>query len=281
MRRWLCLPVLALGCAAPVGMTMRSMIPVLEDMETAVNASSDLEIVRHGLPTGMLMVEGLARRLPHDGRVGLLAAKLYTGYAMAFLESDDARARNLYERARDHGLAGLRGGTTIRRGTFADAEHTISRLGKDDVPLLFWTAQAWASAINLGLDDPRNQADLARVESMMERVLALDELFYYGGAHLFKGVLLGSKPPPAGGDVAAGIVEIERAFEIAGGHSLLPLYYQAALQASVPGMEEEAGRTIARILDDSGSHPEDLTLTNAIAVSKASSLRDMLGEEEE
>jgi hypothetical protein len=262
-------------------MTMRSMIPVLEEMEAAVNTTSDLEILRQGLPSGMLMVEGLARRRPTDARVCLLAAKLYSAYAMAFTDTDDLRAHALFERARDHGLAAIRGGSTLRAGTFAAAEQTISRFGKRDVPLLFWTAQAWASAIRLGLDDPRNQADLARVEAMMNRVVALDETFYYGGAHLFKGVLLGAKPPPAGGDPDAAIAEMETAFSIAGGHSLLPLFYQASLHASIPGSEEQARRTVARILDDDGTHPEELTLTNAIAVSKAERLLEMLREEEE
>ncbi|MBN1423756.1 hypothetical protein JXA88_04285 [Candidatus Fermentibacteria bacterium] len=281
MRMWPLGLAVCVGCAAPVGMTMRSMIPVLEEMEAAVSETDDLEIVRRGLPSGMLLVEGLVRREPRNARVRLLAAKLYSGYALAFTEHDDPWAKSLYEKARDHGLAGLRYGSTLRAGTFAQAENAVLRLGKGDVPLLFWTAQAWASVIQMGLDDPRNQADLARVESMMERVLVLDEQFYYGGAHLFKGVLLGAKPPPAGGDPAAGIAAMERAFEISGGHSLLPLYFQASLQAAIPGMEDDARRTIRRILGDQGSHPCELNLTNAIAAFKAKSLLQMLQEEEE
>lgn len=273
--------VLAVGCAAPVGVTTRSMIPVLEEMEASVNATADLEIVRQGLPSGMLLVEGLARRHPRNGRVRLLAAKLYSGYALAFAEGDEERARALYERARDHGLAALPDGVLLRTGRFADAERVIARLGPSRVPLLFWTAQAWASAIRLGLDDPRNQADMARVETMMARVRALDDTFYHGGAHLFSGVLLGAKPPLAGGDPDAGIAEMERSFEISQGHWLLPLYYQASLLASIPGREQEARFAIQRILEDRGTHPADLTLTNAVAVAKARQLLETLREEEE
>ncbi len=281
MRRWLWCLALVSGCAAPVSLTTRSMIPVLEEMEASINATPDLEIVRQGLPSGMLLVEGLVRRHPRNERLRLLAVKLYTGYAMAFAEDDEARARFLYERARDHGLAGLRGGKVIKTGTYPEATRAIERLGKAEVPLLFWTAQAWASAIRLGLDNPRNQAELARVECMMARVLALDEGFFYGGPHLFNGVLLGAKPPPAGGDPEAAIAEMERAFEISGGHSLLPLAYIASLQASIPGREEDARRTLRRILDDTGSHPEELTLINALALERARALLETFAEEEE
>ncbi len=273
--------VLGTSCSVTTGMTMRGMLPVLEEMELSVNASSDLETIRDGLPSGMLFLEAIVRKLPSDHRARLLASKIYSGYAIAFAEeSDHSRAVTLYLKAKDHGLMALPGGTIIREGKYRDAEQAISRLGKNDVPLLFWTAQAWAGAIRLGLDNPRNLAALARVEAMMDRVLQLDGSYYHGGPHLFAGVLLGAKPPPAGGDPDLGLQRIDEALRISEGHFLLALYYKAALLATLPGREEEAKETIGFLLENKDPHPEQLTLTNTVAMARAKHLLARILEEE-
>ncbi len=260
---------------------MRSMIPVLEEMEISVNSSSDLETVRDGMPSGMLLIEGIIRKLPHNRRARLLATKLYSGYALAFVEEGNPeRAHGLYLKARDHGLAALPGGEAMLNAQFREAENAIGRLKKDQVPLLFWAAQAWAGAIVLAIDNPRNQAALARVEAMMARALTLNESFYYGGPRLFRGALLGSKPPPAGGDPELALQEMNRAFHLSGGHSLLCQYYRARLLASMPGREGEAAETIRMILDDRSRHPEELTFLNTVTVIKARKLLSMMKEEE-
>jgi tetratricopeptide (TPR) repeat protein len=257
------------------------MIPVLEETEAAINSCDDLETVRDGLPTGMLMIEGVTRRLPENKKARLLAAKLYAGYALAFAEDGDPeRATKLYYRARDHGLAVLPGGRIIRDARFRDAEKAIQRLGKKNVPLLFWSAQAWAGAIRIAIDDPRNQAALARVEAMMEQVVKSDPSYYHGAALLFRGVLLGAKPPPAGGDIETALEEIDRAFDVSEGHFLICLYYRAQLLSSLPGREDEAKEVLSALLNDRGGHPDELTFLNSVAISKAEALYDRIIEEE-
>jgi len=44
------------------------------------------------------------------------------------------------------------------------------------------------------------RAELARVQVLMRRVLELDEAYYYGGAHIFMGILEASKPIELGRD---------------------------------------------------------------------------------
>jgi hypothetical protein len=258
------------------------MIPVLEETEAAVSRCNDLQTVRDGLPTGMLMIEGIARRLPENKEARLLGAKLYAGYALAFAEDGDPhRAIALYERGRDHGLAALPRGMIIRDAPFKTAEQAILKLKKRDVPLLFWSAQAWAGAIRIAINEPRNQAALARVEAMMERVLRLDPSYYHGAAMLFRGVLLGAKPPPAGGDPEAALEQIDRAFENSDGHFLLCLYHRALLLSSIPGREAEAKTVLARLMADGGDHPDELTFLNRVAISKANALHDKIIEEEQ
>ncbi len=114
----------------------------------------------------------------------------------------------------------------------------------------------------------------------MERIIVLDDAFYHGGPHLFRGVLLGAKPPLAGGDPKLALEEIETAFEMSGEHSLLCLFYRADLLAALPGREGEAKELLEMILDDTGSHPEELTFVNTVAAVKAERLLAELIEEE-
>ena len=59
------------------------------------------------------------------------------------------------------------------------------RCGKKDVPLLFWTANAWGAAIALSKDDSELTADQNLAEALMRRALALDEGYERGSVHDF------------------------------------------------------------------------------------------------
>ena len=262
-------------------MTMKSMIPVLEEMELSVQSSNDLQTICDGLPSGMLLIEGIIRKLPDNRRARLLAAKLYSGYALAFSEiSDEDRAVSLYRTARDHGLAVISNGDIIRDGTFKQAEAAIQRIGKNETELLFWTAQAWAGIIRFGLNEPRNLAALARVEAMMHQVMKHDPAYFHGGPTLFLGVLLGIKPPPAGGDLNRGIEIIMDAYRLSGNHFLLAEYYRADLIARVPGREEEAKDILRTLIGDDSPHPSELTFLNTVAHRRAEHLLEQIYEEE-
>src|SRR5258705_5861208 len=73
-----------------------------------------------------------------------------------------------------------------------------SRIGVKDLPMLYWTAAAWGSAIALGKDRAELLADLPAVRSLIERGLALDEA-YDGGAIHEAMIILEALPPAMGG----------------------------------------------------------------------------------
>ena len=53
------------------------------------------------------------------------------------------------------------------------------------MPLLYWTALAWAGAMALRKSDSSLTADQEVAEAMMRRALALDEAFELGSIHDF------------------------------------------------------------------------------------------------
>ena len=91
-----------------------------------------------------------------------------------------------------------------------------------DVPLLYWTAAAWGSAISVSKDDPALVSDQLIVESLIDRALELDEDFDHGAIH---GVLISYEMARQGvmGDPALRSKKhFDRALELSGGKLASP-----------------------------------------------------------
>jgi len=168
---------------------------------TAFGSDDDPELIRAAVPFSLKLMESLLAETPEHEGLLLSTCSGFTQFAFAFVEQDAdvvavgdfdaakthyARARRLYLRARDYGLRGLAVRYPKLRGQLsADPGTALARTTRKDVPLLFWTAAAWAKAITLSKDNPELLADLPIVEAMIDRALALDEGFDRGAIHSF------------------------------------------------------------------------------------------------
>jgi len=177
-------------------------------------SDDDPELVRAAAPFSLKLVESVLTETPrHDGLL-LAAASGFTQFAYAFVQQDAdemedkdlaaaealrVRARRLYLRGRDYGLRGLevhhRGLSVALR---TRPKTAVGLATAKDVPLLYWTACAWAAAISTSKDNPDLIADLPVVEAMIERALALDEKFGDGAIHSFLITFEMSRPAGSG-----------------------------------------------------------------------------------
>jgi predicted anti-sigma-YlaC factor YlaD len=187
----------------------------------------DPELVAAAAPFGLKTVEGLAAKQPDHAGLRLAAARGFTQYAWAFVQSpaDEleerdlagayalrARAQRLYLRARNHGLAGLGFGTNESLARLrADPSAALARVGRDRAALLHWTAVAWAAAISLGKDNPALVADLPVVEALVHRAMATDPGTGDGALHTF--LISYEAARPAGGPAAMALAR--RHFDVA------------------------------------------------------------------
>ena len=135
----------------------------------------------------------------------------------------------LYAKARQYALKALmlRGVERPKDSSFEDFQQSLQKLGKSDVPYLFWSAACWGSWISLNLDSVEARAELPRVEMMMKRTLVLDETFYYGGPHLFMGIWYASRPKIAGGSLEAAREHFLKAIALGEGKFLMAKIYYA------------------------------------------------------
>jgi tetratricopeptide (TPR) repeat protein len=253
----------------------RGASPLINNGVTAMNRETDLGLARASMPANLKMLEALLIADPGNTAYQVQAAMGFYGYTLAFVEPDDPeRAASLYRRARSHALIALEHAgmsEAVLTGDTATFEQTLATLNADAVPALFWTASSWGKWIELQLDDPARLAELPRVEALMQRVLALDETYYYGGAHLFFGAYYGGRAPMFGGDFARAARHFDRAAALNNNQLLLVEVYRARYLLRQMGEREAFHTTLTRVIEASMNEPE-LSLANAVAKQEAAAL---------
>lgn len=269
------------GCSTSQ-LVARGASPLIDHGVAAMNRETDLELARASIPANLKMIEALLLADPGNAAYRVQAAMGFYGFALGFVESDDRdRAAALYQRARDHALVALeRAGMTqaTLTGDAAGLDQALAKLDARAVPALFWTAATWGKWIELQLDDPARLAELPRVEALMQRVLALDETYYHGGAHVFFGAYYGGRAPMFGGDFARAARHFDRAAALSQNRLLLVEVYRARYLLRQMGDRAAFHATLNRVLDAPASSDPDLNLANALAKKQAAAL---LSQEED
>jgi predicted anti-sigma-YlaC factor YlaD len=209
---------------------------------TSYASDDDPELVRDAIPFGLKTMEGLLEENPDHEELLTALASGFTQYGYAFVQADADladldgkldvaragrdRARRLYLRARDYGLRGLearREGTAAwLRGGPPDVQKALARMKDDDVPLLYWTASAWALAIAAGKGDMALVAGLHSPVAMMTRALELEEGWSEGALHEFFVVYDATRTAAEGGGPERARAHLDRALALSMNKKLGP-----------------------------------------------------------
>jgi predicted anti-sigma-YlaC factor YlaD len=214
----------------------------------------DPDLVGEAVPFGLKLYESLLESSPKNKNLLIATCSNFTQYGVAFVETralelgeaqhhDEVahlndRALKLYLRAKGYCMRAMEvrfPGVTDR--LVKDPKTALAKAGKDDVPLLYWTAASWGSAISLGLDKPELVIDVPTVRALADRALALDESWNKGALHeMF--ISLESVPEALGGSPDRARQHFKRAVELEHGLSPGP-YVALALGVSV-GAQDRA-----------------------------------------
>ena len=139
------------------------------------------------------------------------------------------RAKGYCERAMEVRFPG------IMQKLPADPVSALAKAEKKDVPLLYWMAASWGSAIALGVDRPDLVIDMPTVRALAERAIALDETWSRGTLHeMF--VSLDSLPAALGGNPEQARMHFTKAVEQQKGLSPGP-YVALALGVAAPAQD--------------------------------------------
>lgn len=281
---------LCAGCSVRQ-LAVGGLTDALGESATAYAREDDPELVRQALPFVLETIQALLLQDPQDEELLLQACSGFTQYAYAFVDLDatliehedygrarelQERAFRLYVRARDFGLRALE---ARRPGLAAalrlDPEGAAARLGEDEVPLAFWTAAAWGSAIGLGLDRPEVAADVSAVRALLERAVGLDEDWDRGTLHEAM-IAVESLPAAMGGSPERAREHYERALELSGG-TRASTHVALAVGVSLPAQDAGAFRALlGRALDVDLDRDPDQRLANRLAQRRAQALLERM-----
>jgi hypothetical protein len=263
---FLALPVviwagLASSCANTIAkMSVDGMKPIMVDMRTATNRNADAELIRQAMPAMLIQMDGFIMVSPENRYLLASAAEANMGYAFLFVEDvDKNRARLQYSRAREYALRNLSLNRTFRKALEGDDDEAFAKalrtIHKRDIAALYFATNAWLQWINVSHGDhPEVLKDLPRVEAMMDRLLLLDDTFYYGGIHALWGTYYVSRPEMFGGQPEQALTQFKEAFEISESRYLLWYYLYARFYAVQVNDRELFVTSLNRII----SAPDDL-----------------------
>ena len=192
------------GCVSTGSLVADGATALLKEVASAVGRQADLELVRQGVPSYLMLIDGMSRGYPDNAQLQLAGAQAWSSYAGILDESEQDRAVLLHGKARAQALKALELHPQLKGFQGQPLPFFQKQLGQttiEDVPLLFGAGSVWGSWVANSPDGVEALAESPWVEALMERVLQLDPGYYYGGAHLFKGILLLARPEQFGGNL--------------------------------------------------------------------------------
>jgi predicted anti-sigma-YlaC factor YlaD len=248
--------VCALGLLQGCGLVRRKAIGMVASTLASggdvFTRDDDPELVGDAIPFGLKLYESLLDSAPKNKDLLLATCSNFTQYGVAYLETQAAvlgeaqhhdevahlngRALKLYLRAKGYCMRAMElRFPGVGEKLLTDPGPALAKAEKKDVPLLYWTAASWGSAISLGVDRPEIVIDMPAVRALAERALALDDTWSKGALHeMF--ISLDSLPAALGGDPERARKHFARAVDLQKGLSPGP-YVALATGVALPAQD--------------------------------------------
>ena len=258
------------GCASVV---RNASDRFAENLGNAVLNSEDPGTVRDGLPSYLLLLDSLAMPAEADASTLLAAAKLNSAYAGNFTGEDKLRARRLSKKAFDYARrATCAQDPSLCAAMDADPERFAAVVAGDgNTELMYVLAGSWAGFLQANSEDWGAIADLPKIQSLLERVVALDPAHDHGQAWTYLGVLNSLRPEAIGGKPAEGKRDFEKAIELSGGRNLYAKTLYAEFYARLVFDQELHDKLLNEVLAADPVAP-GFTLMNVLAQERAKKL---------
>ncbi len=243
-----------------------------EGISNSIQNQNDKAIVAAGMPAFLLMVDGMILDNPRDSTLLMAGARLYSAYATVFA-SDEEHSRLHADKAFKY----ARRAVCLEISSLCSEEarkydHFVALINgidkKNKLPVLYTYASAWATWIQVNSGQWQSLANLPRVETILQRVIELDDGYEYGFPHVYLGVINSQLPATLGGRPEVGRQHFERAIELSMGKNLIAKTEYAHTYARLLFKQKLHDKLLNEVLA-ADPEIEGLTLSNVIAQEQA------------
>jgi uncharacterized protein YceK len=267
-----CSVTLLNGCGQLIASQTAGLAQELSD---AMLNHDDPQTVAAAIPTFLVTLDAMSAGNASVA-THLSAARLYTAYAGTFVD-DPSRQQRLANHAWRHAKTALcdyeEDWCKWPNAEFTALPEALKEADEDDIDVLYGVATAWLGFIQAFSGDWSQVAALPKVQALLERSVALDETYDYGGAHLYLGAIATLLPPAVGGKPEVAREHFERVLAISEGKHLMAKVEYARRYARLIFDKELHHRLLTEVLA-TDIHVEGLTLANAMAHEQAQLLLD-------
>ncbi|MEI6668732.1 MAG: TRAP transporter TatT component family protein [Acidobacteriota bacterium] len=296
-RSWLpwCVCLLALahaGCSIKM-MAINTLGNALADGSSGFAKDDDPELVRDAIPFALKTIESLIEQSPRHKGLLTAACSGFTQYSYAFIQQEAdlveaqdldratamrARAKKLFLRGRDYGIRAFEVefpgfGSQLR----ANADGVLAKVTRKHVPLLYYTAAAWAAAFAVDIADSRLSVEQTLFEKMMRRALALDDAWELGSLHDFF-ISWDAAHATTGSSIKSARDHFERANALAKGRRVSPFVNLAESVSVSEQNKAEFEQLLNQALAVDISLAPEQKLANVIAQRRAKWLLSRINE---
>jgi len=245
------------------------------NLPTGIVGNNDPVLVAEGLPSYLMTIDGMIANWPERSSFLQSGASLYSAYSSMFV-SEPERQQRLSKKALDYAHRGACAQHKRYCGLQGLAvpalEQRLAKAKTKDVPALYTLGTTWAGYIQAHSGDWSAVADLARVQALLETVVALDESYEYGQAHLYLGVLDSLLPASLGGQPERAREHFQRAISLSEGHNLYAKVLYAEHYARMAFDQALHDSLLEKVLAAEVDVLPTLTLQNTIAQQEAKRL---------
>lgn len=241
------------------------------NLTTAVVDHDDPDTVRDGAPAYLLLMDSLVVGSPENEQVLRSAADLYTAYSTLFITESD-RAQRLTTRAYAYSQRAFcshnADACDIVSLNFELFEEQVAAFNSKDIAFMFSLAQAWLSRVRAYSEDWGVIAELPKAETLLRRVIELDDTYDDGRAHIYMGILDTLRPAALGGKPEEGKAHFERAIALCEGKNLAAKVQYAESYARLVFDRDLHDRLLNEVLNSETDY-KGYTLLNVFAKQRA------------
>jgi len=271
LERLICFAVLTLivsGCSS-----IQSSISegLAKNLSAGIGSQTDIEMVKTGIPSYLLMIDGMIVEDPENPGLYTAGIKLYNTLAN-FVKDDPHRLAVIADRSFVYSKKLLcltrEEWCSLSGQTYDTFRQSIAEIDEEEAAVLYLFGTSWAGNVEVHRSDMNAIANLPKIKATMHRVLEMDESFDRGGAHLYLGVLESLIPPALGGKPEIAKKHFDRAIEINNGRHLMAIVMYAEYYARILFDRELHDQLLKKVLTENPVE-DGLTLANTMAQQRA------------